>query len=102
MSKHDFWHLTPLTYKLNLAETKVNLHTEHQGRRSNSSGMRVFTDGRTLPSALSDGVVIASIKLSGDVHPSIKLSGDAHPAITYNLFFSRNRFFLSEVKVRRA
>ncbi len=44
---------TTLTYNTNLAKVNVDLHTEYQGRRSNGSGMRVLTDGRTLPSTLS-------------------------------------------------
>ncbi len=49
MSKHDFWHLT-LTYNLNLAKVKVNLHTKYQGHMSNGSAVRAVTgrqaDGR--------------------------------------------------------
>ncbi len=36
-----------LTYKLNLARVKVNLHTTYQGHRTHGSGVRVFTDVRT-------------------------------------------------------
>ncbi len=38
---------TTLTYKQNLAKAEVNLHTEYQGRRSNSSAVRGRTDRRT-------------------------------------------------------
>ncbi len=47
VSKHDFWHLT-LTYNHNLAKVKVNLHAEYQGHRSNSNGVRMFTDKQTV------------------------------------------------------
>ncbi len=42
----DLWPTT-LTFELDLAKVKVNLHTKYQGRRSNGSGVRAFTDGRT-------------------------------------------------------
>ena len=48
----------PLTYNPNLAKVKVDLHTEYQGRRSNSSAVTEDTDGRTLPSALSPCFVV--------------------------------------------
>ncbi len=42
----DLWPTT-LTYNPKLAKVKLYLHTKYQGRRSNSSGMRVVMDGRT-------------------------------------------------------
>ena len=39
--------VTTLTYNPNLAKVKVNSHAKNQGHRSNSSNMRVHTDGRT-------------------------------------------------------
>ncbi len=42
----DIWPTT-LTYSPNLANVKVDLHTEYKGRRSNGSAVRGDRDGRT-------------------------------------------------------
>ncbi len=42
-----------MTLIANLAKAKVDPHAKDEGRRSNGSAVRVHTNGRTLPSALS-------------------------------------------------
>ncbi len=67
--KHEFdldiWPTT-LTFNPNLANIKVDLHTEYQGHRSNCSGMRALTDGQTdrrmLPSTVEPRLVNTLVK----------------------------------------